>query len=101
MARAKKEATRMVFRLGTIQVTLRASDAREGGEAEKEEEQEQEEEQQQQEEERTDQDEEGRVRGRRNRQTEAVDRRNGVKEVGLSLVLGSLRVTTLERRVAS
>ena len=35
--RAKKETTRMVFRLGTIQVTLRASDAREGGEAEEEE----------------------------------------------------------------
>lgn len=33
--RAKKEATRMVFRLGTIQVMLRAGDADEGGEAEK------------------------------------------------------------------
>ena len=52
----------MVFRLGTIQVTLRASGAREGGEAEKneeekEEEQEQEEEEQQQQEEWNDQDE--------------------------------------------
>lgn len=65
----------MVFRLGTIQVMLRpkmrVERQREEGEKEEEED------------DREDEEERGREDGEAAKRTEAVDRRNGVKEVGL------------------
>lgn len=71
----------MVFRLGTIQVMLRPKmrverQREEGGGGEEEEKEEEEDD-------REDEEERGREDGEAAKRTEAVDRRNGVKEVGL------------------